>query len=201
VTAFGGAGGGTYNGGPGGNNSMVGGTGLVTLVGSGTGNFLEANGSVAGTASNLLWVGNAGSSILVASSTTNWNEFIGGVSGTTSMFAAGSGQQNFFIGNGDTETLTGSTAVGAKNIYHFEAPSTGGGTEYITNFALGSSNQIIIDESGTYLNQVSIAGANTVGGGQGGTSIQLSDNTTIKLIGTYLTQAQITSITGSNGFL
>jgi hypothetical protein len=197
VTAFGGSGGGSYTGGPGGNNSLVGGTGLVTLYGSGTGNYLSASGSQTG-ASNVLSVGNSGSSTLVASSSSGLNLFYGGASGTTSMVSSGHGQQNFFIGNGDTETITGSKASDAINIYHFEAPSvTGSGNDFITNFSYGH-DKILIDETGAYAGQVTIASIQSVGGGSPGSLISLSDNTTIKLVGVTFTSQQIATLVGGN---
>ncbi|HYP64193.1 MAG TPA: hypothetical protein VEQ16_09905, partial [Acidocella sp.] len=66
VTADGGAGGGFFVGGSSGQNSLVGGSGVVTLLGAGAGDFLEAQSSIG---TNVLGQG-VGLETLVATSTT-----------------------------------------------------------------------------------------------------------------------------------
>jgi hypothetical protein len=186
VTAFGGAGGGTYIGGPGGNNSLIGGTGLVTLLGSGTNNLESVIGAVA--AGNVLSVGNSGSSTLIASATTTNNTFFGGATGSSVMQSSGPGTQTFFVGTGDQENLTGSTTAGAVNDYYFLQGTSGSGSDVITNFRL-STDSIFIDTIGSFQGQVSVASIVAHGGSNPGSTIFLSDNTSITLYG--VTTAQL----------
>ena len=186
VTAFGGAGGGTYIGGPGGNNSLIGGTGLVTLLGSGTNNLESVIG--AGAAGNVLSVGNSGSSTLIASATTTNNTFFGGATGSSVMQSSGTGTQTFFVGTGDQENLTGSTTAGAVNDYYFLQGTSGSGSDVITNFRL-STDSIFIDTIGSFQGQVSVASIVAHGGSNPGSTIFLSDNTSITLYG--VTTAQL----------
>jgi len=185
VTAFGGAGGGTYIGGPGGNNSLIGGSGLVTLLGSGTNNLESVNG--AGAAGNVLSVGNSGSSTLIASATTTNNTFYGGATGSSVMESSGKGVQTFFVGTNDQENLTGSTTTGAVNDYYFLQSASGSGSDVITNFRL-STDQIFIDTFGSDQGEVSVAAVTAKAGANAGSIIQLSDNTTITLYGVSVQQ-------------
>jgi hypothetical protein len=183
TTVEGGVGGGSYEGGDGGNNSLIGNTGLVTLYGgNGNNNFLSASGFGTGAAANALFAG-TGNSTLVATSTTGSNQF-GGGSGTDSMVSFGQGTQSFFVGTGGSETITGtqSTVAGATNNYYFlQDSSQGGGTDVITNYRPGVDHGYINpfgSDSG-----VSISGISSIIGGTGGTLLQLSDGTDIKLLG------------------
>jgi len=186
VTAFGGAGGGTFIGGPGGNNSLIGGSGLVTLYGSGTGNLESVSG--AGAAGNVLSVGtNAGTSTLIASASTTNNTFFGGASGSTVIKTAGSGAQTFFVGSGDQENITGSTTPGAVNSYYFIQDTSGSGSDVITNFRLGTDH-IYIDTIGNDQGEVTVAGLSSKVGANAGAIIQLSDNTSITLYGVTVDQ-------------
>jgi len=192
VTAFGGAGGGVFIVGPGGNNSLIGGSsvlgagsGLVTLLGSGTTNFEEAYG--AGAAGNVLSVGNSGSSTLIASASTTNNTFYGGIVGTTIMQSSGSGTQTFFVGTNDQENLTGSTTTGAVNDYYLIQNTSGSGSDVITNFKL-SRDKIFIDTIGQFQGQVDVSSVVAHGGSNPGSTIFLSDNTSITLYGVSVAQ-------------
>jgi hypothetical protein len=186
VTAFGGAGGGIYKGGPGGNNSLVGGSGLVSLYGAGVNNLLSVTGAGTGTNGNLLSVGTSGSSTLIASASTTNNTFYGGAVGSTVMQSSGSGTQTFFLGSGDQETLTGSKAAGATNNYYVLQTGTGAGNDVITNFNLSTDKLYIdtIQDQG----QVSVGSIEANGGSAGGSIIFLTDNTSITLYGISTTQ-------------
>ncbi len=199
VTAFGGAGGGYYEGGTFGNNSLVGGVGAAaaTLIGAGVNNFLSVDGSGA----NALFAGD-GNATLVAGTGTEDNLFAGGT-GTDHIISFGSGIQSFFTGHMDGETLTGSTVTGASNNYYLQEGSTdGGATDVIINFTLGKDH--------LYVNPFaadSAYGAVTVqdiqpieSSGIASSLLTLSDSTLIKLVGVQLTAAQQASIVGSANF-
>jgi hypothetical protein len=186
VTAFGGAGGGSYIGGSAGNNSLVGGTGKVTLVGSGSSNFLEANGFASSAASeNILSadvVSTGGAdAYMLASSTTGYNEFHGDA-GSDTMVSHGSGAQVFYVGASGQELMTGSTTSGATNTYVFDQDSTGNGSDVITNFKVSRDN-IYINLGTTVNHTVTVQSFGALGGGTPGTVIYLSDHTSIQLYG------------------
>ena len=145
VTAFGGAGGGFFDGGQGGGslpNLEVGGAfgsvtvsstgvitqvsadssaGAVTLVGSSAGDILDAQG---GGAQNDFF-GGSGSETMIAASSTGSNLFQLGLNypglrlPTTDGLVStdGSGQQNFFLGKSDGAQLYGSTVTGSTNVF------------------------------------------------------------------------------------
>lgn len=197
VTAFGGTGGGYYEGGSSGNNSLVGGIGTSssTVIGAGTNNFLSVDGSGA----NDLVAGD-GTSTLVAGSNTTTNIFSGGL-GTDVISTSGAGNQSFFVGTTGSETLTGSSVAGALNTYYFNQASTqGGGTDVITDFRYGT-DKVYINPFDTTGGAVSVQGISTIDiNGQSSSAIQLTDNTTIKLVGVTFTSAQSATIIGSTHF-
>jgi hypothetical protein len=180
ATVFGGVGGGVYVGGAGGNNSLIGGSGNVTLVGAGTNNYLEAAGFASSYASQNVLEAGSGGGVLIADSTTGYNQFYGGT-GNSTISTAGAGAQTFYVGASGTEYITGSTAAGSTNEYIFNQNSTGSGQDTIANFRLGRDH-IDVNLNGT-LSGVTIAGISTIGGGQSGTIVNLSDKTQIYLYG------------------
>jgi hypothetical protein len=192
VTAFGGAGGGFFVGGSAGNNSLVGGTGAVTLVGAGQGDFLEANSSLAGLAGN----GNdffqgSGFETMVASSSTGANFFQAGLNypglgqppATGVISTDGSGAQNFLMGNvPGGETIYGSTVASATNAYIINSNATAGGGLYsIYNFTSGASQIYLENGAGGAGASITGMGADQFNAGQ--YDIVLSDHTNIQLKG------------------
>ncbi|MDR3521041.1 MAG: hypothetical protein P4L54_05425 [Acidocella sp.] len=186
VTVFGGAGGGVYNGGHDGNNSLVGGSGVVTLYGAGMTNYLYADGAAAGGQQNYLNAVSGTNDTLIAGSGTTNNTFAMGT-GTDIVSTNGSGLQVFAVGTSGSETLTGSTVAGANNVFLFDQTTAqGGGTDIITNFASASGAEAYINFFGQSTPSVTIAGFGSIVGGYGafaGTEIALSNGTTIKLLG------------------
>ena len=141
VTVDGGAGGGYYNAGTGGNSSLFGGTGIVTLVGAANGDTLTATGyTTSNLTGNALFAG-SGTELLTATSTTGNNLFEVGLNypglstppdGNGTISSSGSGAQNYFVGNSEGETIIGSTAA-TSNTYHIISdPSVGatGGSNF-----------------------------------------------------------------------
>jgi hypothetical protein len=190
VTAFGGAGGGYFVGGTAGNNSLVGGTGAVTLQGAGNNDYLEANSSIG---TNILFAG-SGTETLIASSTTGANTFQlglqytgdnGAIVANAMVSTDGSGLQAFILGSSSSSTLTGSNAAGATNLYDFirdSATESNGGANYtITDFNAANST-IFITDSTQAAGSVSVSAIGTPLGG-GGAEILLSDGSTITLKG------------------
>ncbi len=190
VTAFGGAGGGYFVGGIAGNNSLIGGTGTVTLQGAGNNDFLEANSSIG---TNILFAG-ADSETLLASATTGANMFqlglqytgdSGDVVANAMVSTAGSGLQAFILGSSGSSTLTGSNAAGASNLYDFIRDSgteANGGANYtITDFNAANSAIFVTDST----QAAGSVGVDTIGTplGGGGAEIVLSDGSTITLKG------------------
>jgi hypothetical protein len=196
VTAFGGAGGGVYEGGLGGNNSLTGGTGLVTLYGVASGDTLTAAASstVPGSQNVLSARLSGGNTTMIGASTSGANEFDGGT-GTLVVSTQGSGNQNFFVGASGSENFTGSTVTGAHNTYYFLQDSTGSGSDVITNFNT-STDELSIDQIGGNLHQVSIAGIQQNFGSGGGSVVYLSNNTSIKLYGVTVAQADAATVGG-----
>jgi hypothetical protein len=193
TTAFGGNGGGVYIGGLAGNNSLVGGTGSVTLVGAGTNNFLSAQGSYSSYATqNVLKAGDGGAT-LVAGASTSYNEFYGG-SGTDSIISFGSGVQTYYVGTTGSEDFTGSTVSGATNNYYFEQGSSGNGADAIENFKIGRDKIYI--NANTSLSGVAIAGFQSLGAGN--TIITLTDKTTITLYGVKASSLSSSIIGGTH---
>ena len=103
VTAFGGAGGGYYVGGRAGANSLVGGTGAVTLQGAGPGDYLEGNSSV----DNVLFA-YKGNETLVGTAASSDNTFqlglaytgdTGAIVSNAVVSSAGSGLNTFILGS------------------------------------------------------------------------------------------------------
>ncbi|GLR65577.1 hypothetical protein GCM10010909_02550 [Acidocella aquatica] len=208
VTAYGGAGGGYYVGGRAGSNSLVGGSGAVTLQAAGAGDYLQGNSSVG----NLMFA-YQGSETLIGSATSSNNTFQLGLAYTGSTGAvvanavvstAGSGQQAFILGSSSSSTLTGSNSSvsGTNNLYIF-----------VSNAATtvnGTSNYLITDfssaNSSIYLNDTIYGSTNTLGifsmadstaPGFSGAVITLTDGSTIKLSG--VTAASLTTVAGSTG--
>ncbi len=179
VTVSAGTGGGVYDGGISGNNSLVGGSGMVTLFAAGVNNYLYANSSVSGSAYNLLNAYSGSNDTLVASSHTNNNVFFAGT-GTESMVSAGTGTQDFFVGTYGSETISGSTASTATNAFIFDQSSAqGGGTDAILNFKPGEGYINL----GNGVTGVNIISFESLSGVHGGTQIDLNNGTTIKLFG------------------
>jgi hypothetical protein len=194
VTAYGGAGGGYYVGGHGGDNSLVGGSGIVTLQGGGNGDYLEANADT-GAGGNVLFSG-PGAETLIGSSTSGDNTFqlnlkyvnqaVGG-GGTDYVSTDGSGAQNFLMGPGNASTITGSTVSSAFNIFDLIRNSSVGGTPAsyeITNFA-SINGAFYITDSLQGSNGVSgVFGVSTATiGGNEATTVTLNDGSTIKFDG------------------
>jgi hypothetical protein len=135
----------------------------------------------------VLSVGNSGSSTLIASASTTNNTFYGGIVGTTIMQSSGSGTQTFFVGTNDQENLTGSTTTGAVNDYYLIQNTSGSGSDVITNFKL-SRDKIFIDTIGQFQGQVDVSSVVAHGGSNPGSTIFLSDNTSITLYGVSVAQ-------------
>jgi len=199
VTASGGAGGGFYVGGQAGNNSLVGGTGVVTLVGGGNGDYLSAS---SGAGTNELFAG-SGTETLVASSTTGSNLFqvglnypgVGQPAGNGVVSTEGSGVQSFFLGNSDGETIYGSQNA-TFNLFNIVSNETAGGGIYnIYNFHNGFIS--LIDGADTAGGTASVSAITADPVSSGTTDIYLSDGTTIKLHG--VSASSLTSVTGATG--
>jgi hypothetical protein len=198
VTASGGAGGGFYVGGQAGNNSLVGGTGAVTLVGGGNGDYLSASSS----STNYLFAG-SGSETLVAGSTTGANLFqiglnypgVGQPAGNGVVSTSGSGLQTFFLGNSDGETIYGSQNA-SFNLFNVVSNATaGGGIFNIYNFHNGFINLIDAADTGPGSATISAIAADPVSSST--TDIYLSDGTTIKLHG--VSASSLATVTGASG--
>jgi len=177
LTVFGGAGGGYYQGGPGGDNSLVGGTGSATLIGAGDKNYLNAAG-----ANNALFA-TGGATTMIGAAGSGTNLFSGGT-GSLVVSTSGSGAQTFFVGATGQEVFTGSTVSGAVNSYFFLQDSTGGGSDIINNFRLGTDHILINpfgSDSGVIVSQVDPI--SSTGSHPSGSIVFLSDNTSITLYG------------------
>lgn len=179
VTVSAGAGGGVYDGGISGNNSLVGGSGVVTLFSAGVNNYLYADGAATGSAYNLINAYSGGNDTLIAGSGSTNNVFFAGI-GTESIASSGSGTQNFFVGTEGSETISASTVSGAVNTFIFQqAASQGGGTDVLQNFKPGNGYINL----GNGISNVTIASFENLSGVHSGTEIDLSNGTTIKLFG------------------
>lgn len=188
VTAYGGVGGGFFVGGSSGSNSLVGGAGVVTLVGAGPGDFLEANSSIG---TNVFAAG-SGNETMIASSTTGSNVFgaglnypgLGNPQASGVISTDGSGNQSFLMGNvPGGESVYGSTVASATNTYFVVSDATAGGGLYsIYNF-INSSSTIFLSNGAGGPGSASITGmiADPLHSGQ--YDIALSDGTTIQLKG------------------
>jgi hypothetical protein len=191
VTAFGGAGGGVYDGGTNGDNSLVGGAGAVTLFAAGLNNILSANGGT----NNILNTASGSNDTLYAGGNTQDNQFFIG-NGTETVKSAGHGKQVFFAGIQGSETIVGSTNKAASNEFIFNQSSAqGGGTYTLVNFKPGSG--FINLTSG--IGGVSIKSFESLSGAASGTEIDLSNGSTIKLIGVSASSFN-TSIVGGKDF-
>jgi hypothetical protein len=179
VTISGGAGGGVYDGGISGNNSLVGGSGVVTLFSAGVNNYLFTNGAPTGSAYNLLNAFSGGNDTLIAGPGSTNNVFFGGV-GTESIISSGTGVQDYFVGTLGSETISGSTVSGATNTFIFQQSSAqGGGTDVLLHFKSGEG--FINPSNG--VTGVSVLSFEPLNGLNSGTEIDLSNGTTVKLIG------------------
>jgi len=179
VTVSAGAGGGVYDGGISGNNSLVGGSGVGTLFSAGVDNYLYTNGAPTGSAYNLLNAFSGGNDTLIAGSGSTNNVFYGGT-GTESILSGGSGSQYYFVGTFGSETISGSTVSGASNVFIFNQTSLqGGGTDVLENFKAGNG---FINPNDS-VTGVSILSFESLSGAHAGTEIDLSNGTTIKLFG------------------
>jgi hypothetical protein len=200
VTAYGGIGGGFFVGGTAGNNSLVGGTvagaGVVTLVGGGSGDYLQASGFSTTNGGNI-FVAGAGTETMVATSTTGSNVFGAGLNypgggnpaASGVIITQGSGDQNFLMGNvPGGETIFGSNAATATNTYQIVSNDTAGGGLYsIFSFINSKSVIDLVNGAG------SAGSAHITSMGVDGTTpsqydITLSDNTHIFLKGLNSTQ-------------
>jgi hypothetical protein len=210
ATVYGGAGGGTFTGGTGGQNTLIGGfapgqsvpsagAGLVTLTGSSSGNLLEATGSVTGggfTKNVLIASGNSGNATLVATGTTSVNTFNAGNAVAVVVSTSGAGLQTFNMAVGGSETVTGSTAATAKNLFFFNESSVSApSSDVITNFAFGQDTLSVT--GGAVISQVT-----TITGGAyaGKTEIILNDGTTIKLTNLAYQSSYNTTYSGKSSF-
>jgi hypothetical protein len=190
VTAFGGAGGGTYDGGTNGQNDLIGGTGAVTLFAAGMDNMLSANGGD----NNILNTASGGNDTLYAGGYTKNNLFFLG-DDTESVKSAGSGAQVYFTGIDGSETIVGSTSKTASNTYIFNQSSAqGGGTYTIVNFKPGSGFINLTDSIGG----VTIKSFESLSGVNSGTQIDLSNGSTVKLIGFAASSFKTTLIGGKD---
>ncbi|MDR3505353.1 MAG: hypothetical protein P4L52_03820 [Acidocella sp.] len=207
VTVNAGAGGGFYVGGRAGNNSLIGGSGAVTLQGGGSGDTLVGSG-----ASNDLF-GGTGLETLIGSSTSGANIFqiglnyvgIGQVTASGVVSTSGSGLQSFIIGNTNGETITGSTATNSFNLYDVVGSNsggltTGGSSLTITNF--GANSVIFLTDAS--LGNTSDTSIYTIAGAigpSGGTDIVLNDGTTILLKGVSASHISSSTLQGATGVL
>jgi hypothetical protein len=209
VTVDGGAGGGYYSAGTGGNSSLYGGTGVVTLVGAANGDTLTATGysSVTGQGNDLF--AGSGTELLTAASTTGNNLFLVGYNypglttspdGNGTISSSGSGAQTYFLGKVTGETVIGSAAA-TSNVYNIISDSTvgatGGSNFVIENF---SANSVIFldnaEANGPGSATISNIEADPIYGSNS-TMLVLSDNTQIHLIG--VSASSITTGTTANG--
>ncbi|MDE8346668.1 MAG: hypothetical protein POH28_10935 [Acidocella sp.] len=204
VTAFGGAGGGIFVGGRAGSNVLTEGTGLATLIGGGTGDVLTAAASVTG-AINELYTGQ-GTETLLGTATSGKNAFniglldvgVGDVTASGVASTAGAGTQSFLIGNTLGETLTGSQASSAFNIYDIVGTATtGGSTMTITDFNPSNSIIFLTDATGQAASDASVTAIGTQLGHLGNAQIALSDGTSIILQG--VSASSLTTTTFSSG--
>ncbi len=204
VTAQGGAGGGYFVGGRAGGNSLVGGSGAVTLQGAGPGDYLEGNSSIG----NLMFA-YKGNETLVASASSANNTFqlglaytgdTGAIVSNAVVSSAGSGQQAFILGSSSSSTLTGSNAAGASNLYIFvsnAATAANGANQYlITDFSSVNSALYLNDTLFGSTNTLSIfSEVNQTAPNFSGAVITLSDGSTIKLAG--VNASSLTSVQGA----
>lgn len=200
VTASGGAGGGFYVGGSAGGNSLIGGSGVVTLVGAGPGDYLEANSSVG---TNVLFAG-PGNETLVASSTTGANQFYAGLNypglgqpqANGVISTAGSGAQSFSLGNvPGGESIFGSTSADTamSNNYIVVSDATaGGGLLSIYNF-VDNRSTIFLSNGAGGPGSATISSQYVDQGTPSQYDINLSDGTHIFLKG--LTSTEMSNIT------
>jgi hypothetical protein len=202
LTVFGGTGGGYYQGGPGGGgnagpNSLVGGTGFVTLIGAGSSSYL-ATGATSGSGSNdLVALGTGGSTTMIGATGSVNNQFQG-ANGSLMVSTNGSGSQIYFVGTAGQEVFYGSTISGSSNNYFVDQSSTQGtGVDYIYNFRVGVDalqiNPFAQASSGGAFNPaaggVSISSESAfVSGTSGGVELNLSNGTLIRLYGVTQTQ-------------
>jgi hypothetical protein len=209
VTAFGGAGGGVFVGGTGGDNKLTEGSGLATLVGGGNGDTLTAaaNASTVSSSSfNELFTGQGTETLLATAGSSN-NAFniglndvgVGDVTAAGIASSAGSGSNIFEIGSTTSETLTGSQAAGAANIYSFFGDFDAGGSSVtITDFTAANSFILLENSNGSASSDT----VNFIGAEQGNannTAIGLSDGTTIILKGVNFSTSPVAASTLSSG--
>lgn len=188
LTVFGGAGGGYFQGGPGGNNSLTGGSGSVTLIGNGDRNTL-----VGGTGASNDLVAASGSTTMIGVAGSTSNQFTGGT-GSLVVSTSGSGAQSFFVGMSGQEIISGSTVSGAVNSYFFLQDSTAGGSDIIENFRVGTDHVYINPFGNATTLGVTIAQVDPIAASashpSGGSLVLLSNNTTIEFLGVSSTSLQ-----------
>jgi hypothetical protein len=203
VTVFAGEGGGVYVGGRAGNNSLIGGTGLATLVGGGANDVLSVVASV-GSSYNELYTGQGTESLFGAAGSGNNAFNIGltdiGVGNVTAIGIAssnGSGKQAFDIGNTNGETITGSSVSGSTNFFDvFGTSTTGGGNFTINDFNSANSAIYLVDSTAQAPGDASIS---LIGSSFGNAQILLTDGTTITLKG--IAASSLVTSTGSTGIV
>lgn len=212
ITVNAGQGGGYYVGGLAGDNSFVGGVGTsagaVTFIGGNGGDIMKVQGGT----NNVLFAG-LGNETLTATSLSGSNLFeIGNDYPGTDVpnsngiaSTAGTGTQTFFLGNSDSETIYGSTAKTATNIYNVIGDSTAGGGNFVINNFVGSSStsagNIIYLENGSD-NGSSDASIKSIISDpvySNSTEIVLSDHTQIHLIGVSASSLTVATVSGAAG--
>lgn len=195
ITIAGGVGGGFYTGGASGNNELIGGDGVVTLIGGGNGDYLQAN-SWLGT--NLLESG-IGMETLCASTATGDNKFIINAGSEAYVESQGSGMQTFMLQAGpkDSVTLTGSAAINSHNIFDLAIGQQPGGTHYyVRNFNRNNSEFDITSFVGNGAVDISAVSIDAAPG-INGAILALTDGTSIML--SNCTPSQLQVIQGANG--
>jgi Ca2+-binding RTX toxin-like protein len=194
---FAGSGGGQFFGGTGGNNLIVGGSGAATIGGGGNGDQLWANGSAgdliaaasgnetlgAGNSTgNNLFFGGTGNDLIMAGA---GNDLVVAGSGTPTIFG-GSGNTAIFAGSGQDLIVLGSGAdyvqMGTGNAAIFAG--TGADLFGIYNGQAGGNDIISGFKNGT--DHIALRGypsAPSIVSHGGNTTITLSDNTQVTLLG------------------
>lgn len=169
VTVDGGAGGGLFGGGLGGNNQLTAGSQTSTLYGGGSGDILQAKGSSAD-----VLVAGAGNETLNGAGTTGPNTYY-----------LGSGADLLNVGAGSSVVIAGAgqatVNLGAGNQLVAVTRGLGGGQVLLNNFTLGS-DYVTLQNFGdnNAARSAAIAGASV---SNGSVSFTLSDNTRITLAG------------------
>ena len=171
ATAFGGSGGGLLFGGAAGNNLIVAGTGAATLGGGGNGDQLWANGSA-----NDMLVGAGGNETLGAVGSAGSDSVFGGSGGDVMVLGSGADLAQMGTGNATVFAGSGPDVFAANDSY-------AGGSDLIIGFKNGIDHIALRGYASAP--EIAVRGGNT--------TITLSDNTHITLVG-------VTSL-GPNAFV